>query len=74
MAEREIEIPVVCRFLRTKHSFGTFEGDLAPWQAGLSTTACYWCLRTMETAGPDDGLAHPHRCGEGRCCFEGPSA
>jgi len=29
-------------------------------------------LRTMETAGLDDGYAHPHQCREGRACFEGP--
>jgi hypothetical protein len=62
--------PVVCRLLRTKTAFGTFVGSLHSWQAGRSTTAVYWCLRTMETAGPDDGYAHPHACCEGRDCFE----
>jgi hypothetical protein len=63
-------IPVVCQFLRTKTAFGTFAGSLHSWQTGNSTTAVYWCLRTMETAGPDDGYAHPHACCEGRACFE----
>ena len=64
--------PSVCRLLRTKHAFGTFVGNLYSWQAGASTTAVYWCLSTMETAGPDDGYAHPHQCRRGRACFEEP--
>ena len=73
MAPGAVETPIVCRLLRTKASFGTFDGKLAPWQAGLSTTAVYWCLATMETAGPDDGFAHALRCRAGRSCFEGPT-
>jgi hypothetical protein len=69
-AEEERRTPAVCRMLRTKHSFGTFVGNLYSWQAGASTTAVYWCLNTMETAGPDDGYAHPHNCRAGRTCFE----
>lgn len=64
------ERPRVCRLLRTKTAFGTFRGNLWAWQSGRSTTAVYWCLRTMETAGPDDGYTHPHVCREGRGCFE----
>ena len=64
--------PVVCQFLRTKTAFGTFAGSLYSWQTGNSTTAVYWCLRTMETAGPDDGYAHPHTCRHGRECFADP--
>ena len=62
-------VPVVCRSLRTKEAFvETNEGD-APWQAGLSTTAVYWCLRTMETAGPDGCEARPSCCGAARVCY-----
>jgi hypothetical protein len=68
----ETSTPVVCRLLRTKNSFGTLMGKLNCWQAGASTTAVYWCLCTMETAGPDDGYAHPHNCRLGRPCFEQP--
>ena len=64
--------PSVCCMLRTKTAFGTFVGNLWSWQSGNSTTAVYWCLRTMETAGPDDGYAHPHTCCQGRECFEEP--
>jgi hypothetical protein len=70
--EHQPERPAVCRLLRTKHAFGTFRGNLYSWQAGASTTAVYWCLNTMETAGPDDGYAHPHQCRAGRSCFEEP--
>ena len=66
------QAPVVCQFLRTKTAFGTFAGSLYSWQTGHSTTAVYWCLRTMETAGPDDGYAHPHTCRPGRDCFSDP--
>jgi len=62
----------VCRRLRTKKSFGSFQGNLYSWQSGASTTAVYWCLRTMETVGPDDGYAHPHACLSGRDCFDPP--
>ena len=41
---------VVCRLLRTKTAFGTFRGNAYTWQSGRSTTAVYWCLRTMETS------------------------
>ena len=68
----EEPVPVVCRLLRTKTAFGSFVGGANPWQAGASTTAVYWCLRTMETAGPDDGYAHPHTCRAGRICYERP--
>jgi hypothetical protein len=69
---KEASKPVVCRLLRTKTSFGSFVGNLHAWQTGASTTAVYWCLNTMETAGPDDDYAHPHACRAGRTCFEEP--
>ena len=63
--------PEVCRSLRTKTAFGTLVGH-RPWQLGASSTAVYWCLRTMASAGPDDGLAHPPTCRPGRGCHLGP--
>lgn len=62
----------ICRMLRTKTAFGKFRGNLYSWQSGRSSTAVYWCLRTMETAGPDDGYTHPHACRDGRSCYEPP--
>ena len=74
--ERDEPVPVVCRRLRTKTAFGALIADSsmepAPWQTGFSTTAVYWCLATMEGTGPDDRLAHPQRCCEGRECFRSP--
>ena len=65
-------IPLVCTFLRTKTAFGGHEIDDEPanWQSGESTTAVFWCLRTMATAGPDDQFAHPSACRAGRSCFK----
>ena len=64
----------VCARLRTKTAFGSYmletdaDGDV-PWQNRDSTTAVFWCLCTMETAGPDDLFAHPTTCKPGRTCF-----
>jgi hypothetical protein len=69
----EAEPPVVCRKLRTKTAFGSMQPGAHDWRHGDSTTAVYWCLVTMETAGADDGLAHPHACGVGRSCFVPPA-
>jgi hypothetical protein len=60
--------PPVCRKLRTKMAFGSLEGT-RDWRHGDSTTAAYWCLVTMEAAGPDDSYAHPHVCCPGRPCY-----
>jgi hypothetical protein len=59
----------VCRRLRSKTSFGTFLGSANFWERGDSTTAVYWCLDTMGSAGPDDHFAHAHLCRSGRSCF-----
>lgn len=67
--------PIVCRMLRTKTAFGTLVCDSTeamPWQTGASTTAVYWCLRTMQNVGPDDHFAHPHACDKHRECFVHP--
>ena len=63
--------PKVCRLLRTKTAFGSLSlHDEEPWQMGASTTAVFWCLSTMETAGPDDLYCHPETCKSGRACFQ----
>jgi hypothetical protein len=66
-------LPVVCRMLRTKTGFGSMQPGGPDWRTGDSTTAVYWCLQTMETAGIDGGYAHPHTCCEGRDCFVRPA-
>lgn len=67
----EQELPEVCSMLRTKTAFGALMGVNA-WQHGDSSTAVYWCLRTMGTVGPDESYAHPHCCARGRTCFKIP--
>jgi hypothetical protein len=62
----------VCRLLRTKTAYGSLEGMEFAWQDGASTTAVFWCLGTMETAGLDDDYVHPHTCREGRACYKPP--
>jgi hypothetical protein len=37
---------------------------------GESSTAVFWCLRTMETWGADQRPAHAGTCRRGRECFE----
>jgi hypothetical protein len=63
------DLPDVCRCLRTKTAFGASIG-YRPWQYGASSTAVYWCLHTMASAGPDENLVHPHNCKHGRSCFK----
>jgi hypothetical protein len=72
--------PKVCCLLRTKTAFGSYmmdsdddaEGEGVPgWQTGNSTTAVFWCLKTMDNCGPDDDLAHAKTCRPGRACFRG---
>ena len=62
----------VCRKLRSKFAFlPLVNADNEPvfWQTGDSSTAVYWCLRTMECAGPDGGLAHASTCRADRDCY-----
>jgi len=70
--------PKVCCLLRTKTAFGSYmletdaddDGAGGPsWQDGNSTTAVFWCLKTMDTCGPDDDFAHAKSCRPGRECF-----
>jgi hypothetical protein len=65
--EGEPRVPDVCRSLRTKTAFGS-DGSGGEWKFGDSTTAVYWCLRTMETFGPDGNFCHAHSCGPHRRC------
>jgi hypothetical protein len=62
----------VCRKLRTKFAFlplVTADNEPIFWQSGDSSTAVYGCLRTMECAGPDGGLAHASLCRGDRACY-----
>jgi hypothetical protein len=62
--------PTVCRHLRAKTPFSTLEELGRPWEHGDASNASYWCLCTMDAAGPDDGVAHARDCRAGRACFE----
>ena len=61
-----------CIDLRAKRAYGDVVSDIEPsWNSGLLATDCYWCLKTMETWGPDDQPALPETCGQNRTCFSG---
>ena len=62
--------PAVCRGLRARTAYGRAP-DGVDWRTGDSTLEAYWCLRTQEPAGPDDGLVHAQACRAGRGCFAG---
>jgi hypothetical protein len=67
------EAPAVCRKLRTKLAFSALvneDGESLGWQRGDGSTAVYWCLRTMECAGPDGALVHAAECGPDRACYQ----
>jgi hypothetical protein len=59
----------ICRFLRSKTGLGTSEGGDEPWLLVDTMTATSWCLRTMESFGPDDDFAEPLSCRPGRSCY-----
>ena len=59
----------LCKYLRAKVSTAPHGDRKALWALRKEATTIYWCLLTMRTAGPDDGLVHAERCGQGReCC------
>ena len=65
--------PPVCRMIRAKGA-GVRYGEPLRWSSGFHPNAVYWCLRTGDPIGPDDGPVHPHVCIGGRECFEAASA
>jgi hypothetical protein len=58
-----------CRHLRTK-----MMSVVTEWEEHAtefpSTSAAYWCLRTMGPVGPDDGPAELDDCRAGRACYQ----
>jgi hypothetical protein len=65
-------LPGMCAHLRTKrYYYGSTDEVLEV--AELSTTAQFWCLRTMRVVGPDEGYVSPATCRPGRACCEGPT-
>jgi hypothetical protein len=67
--EAESAAAEVCCHLRTKTAYGTLVGGAHKWHEGRSSTAVYWCLATLGSAGPDQQLAHPRRCSRTRECY-----
>lgn len=63
---------LLCRKLRSKLAFSaieTSEGEPVSEIEALNSTAVYWCLSTMECAGPDGALAHGSLCHSDRACY-----
>ncbi|MFQ5876208.1 MAG: hypothetical protein ACE5JH_00730 [Acidobacteriota bacterium] len=61
----------LCRHLRTKtYYYGSADDALG--EAGLSTTAQFWCLRTTRPVGPDERPASARSCRPGRDCCDLP--
>ena len=61
--------PCLCRHLRTKTWYvpdSYTERDISR----SSSTAQYWCLKTMRPDGPDGAMALPEDCTDERACFE----
>ena len=58
---------LTCRALKTKALYIT-GAEPDPGLAAVGVQC--WCVHTMGTVGPDDGLVIPERCRAGRECFE----
>ena len=62
----------VCRYLRARNSYGGREGGAYPWVLLDPTTMIFQCARTLQTVGPDNGLATLDHCRRGRPCWREP--
>lgn len=58
----------LCRYLRAKMTSAPHGDRRELWAIRTEATTVYWCLLTLRSVGPDDGLAHADRCGAGREC------
>lgn len=63
--------PAICRHLRGKNAYGTNEGGPDPWILVDTGTTIYTCRATLQSWGPDRGLASYQSCRPGRSCFAG---
>ena len=64
----------ICKCLRTKMYYVNMidAPDILSKDKDDSSTQ-YWCLKTMQTAGPDNGYVHRDTCiNQNRTCFEAP--
>ena len=61
-----------CACLRTKGMYLPPNPKADGITPGGSSTAVYWCLKTMKMTGPDDGPVSSEVCGSGRTCYKVP--
>ena len=62
---------LICRHLRAKNAYGGREGGAHPWQLVDVGTMNFRCARTLQSWGPDGGLATESYCRAGRGCWVG---
>jgi hypothetical protein len=69
-----IDLPIVretpCRHLRNKGMY-VYTDDVSGEAHEDYDNTIYWCLQTMKSFGPDDGMVEGHDCrNPGRSCYE----
>jgi len=57
-----------CALLRSKGGYLPANPRADNAVPGGSSTAVYWCLKTMKMMGPDEGYVAPDTCVPGRSC------
>jgi hypothetical protein len=62
----------VCQCLRTRTIYGNVADDFETWHDSVTSSASFWCLKTMSPAGPDEHFVHIGQCGPHRLCYEPP--
>jgi hypothetical protein len=70
MIEETANATKPCRCIRTKTIYGSYVGNMEDWITGVSSTASFWCMKTMGPAGPDEHFVHIGQCGPQRICYE----
>lgn len=58
-----------CENIRTKMSYIDINEE-DNWRSESSCTYQYWCLRTMNSTGPDNNLVSPATCNLSRNCYK----
>ena len=56
-----------CRFLRSQGAFRL--GDME-----YDETTRFWCVRCLDSCGPDGAAVHAAWCQDGRDCYEAPAS
>ena len=68
MDKPHLKEKLVCRYLKSKNSFGMLEGG-DRWSGIEDPNATFWCIKTSGPVGPDNNLVGSKYCKEGRKCF-----